>query len=352
MLRFAVELWLPAVTYAGTMLDGAGKAAAAQPGKDSRVSSGEDGSHQGSTGSPGGGAAAVPVDPSDSPRALSTTQQPPAVNAVHEAAVQSSAEPVRQSAAQGLGVQNPGTRASLALESLREVAAGQRLGRLVMPQMGAEGAQSGVQTQPNATEADGTEDGPRAETGFKALEDIASRTEAGLEDLSAQSPLEAVQLDGAITAQLQPMQMQPSPPVNAVPSGNPFSSLVSAVRQAPGSIPQAGARPAYHAATMEQHMVVAAVAGLSIDEVKEAVPVAAVDSPAGGSTPAAKRGRFATPVRPQLISAEVLAEAAIRAATAALERVGGQRPLRNAGACLTSLYSLTWLWVRRVRCYI
>ena len=309
-----------------------------------------DGSHQASTCSraddaPGLRDALAP----GSPHAPSATQQSvAAVTVGHGVTMPDDSAQLGSAPEQGQhGQQVPGLRASFALESLREVAAGQRHGRLITPRTSAEGA-LGDQAQPHdAGAAAQTADGLHAKSSATASEGIVSQGTSGEQPDSVENPqgqhvVRAAAGSGgaedeAATGETPASPVQPARAVDSAPSGNPFASPVPAAKQTSRGTPESGALPEVDASPM-RHSVEAlqtAVASMALSEMAEARAAPAVESPAGGCTPVAKRGRFAprSPLQP-LVSAEELAEAAIRAATAALERVGAaaQRPpARNAG---------------------
>ncbi len=269
-----------------------------------------DGSHQASTGSPAGAAAGfrAPTGPS-SPHGPSATQQSAAAVTVgHGETMRDDSAQLGSASVQGQhGQQVPGLRASLALDSLREVAAGQRHGRLITPRTSAEGALPNQAQPHNADAAAQTADGLHAMSCGTGSEGVVCHSAGGEEADSAENP-QAEHIVGtaaasggaeheAATEETPASPVQPARPAHGAPGGNPFASPVPAQKQALRNTAESGAPPEGDA-SLGGHGVealLAAVAGLGLGEgaPDAGAVLSAADLPAGGGTPAAKRGRFA-----------------------------------------------------------
>jgi len=288
-----------------------------------------DSSHQASTDSPAGVAAGsrVRTAPSSPPHAPSATQQS-AVTLGHGDTRRDDTAQDGSALEQGLGQQLPGLRASLALDSLREVAAGQRHGRLTTPRTSLEGA-LGDQAQPHDADAAAqTADGLHAKSCCTGSEGVARQSGGGEEADSVEKP-RAQHVAGAAagsggadgeaaTEETPASPVRPARPAHSPPSGNPFAGPVPAEKQPSRLTPESGAPPEDDASSLghgvealrtaesealpegdasahERGMATirTGLAGLGLAEVPEARAVTTAESPAGGGTPAAKRGRFA-----------------------------------------------------------
>ena len=149
------------------------------------------------------------------------------------------------------GQQIPGLRASLALESLREVAAGQRHGRLITPRTSAEG-QSGDQAQPRDPGAAAAKaDNLHAESSVRESESGVSQSASGAEKESTGNPQPQHAAGDAMGSgdgedetaaeQAPASPARPAQPALSVRSGNPFASPVSAKKQTLGGNSKFGA---------------------------------------------------------------------------------------------------------------
>ena len=329
-------------SYTGLIAGAAAAAAAGAAAERGSEDSSGDGSHQASTGSP----TELPLAQTSSPHALSCTGPPAiAVGSVQGEAARTSGREALQEMVPSTANLDVGNCASLALDSLRKVAAGQRSGRLGITRTSADAAH--VDGKPlHAIEAAASDAvGLTSATASATEHDtglIAVNEEASQAALVGTSPHAVESNSGSVAeaAQSPPMApMQPATaPVSAL-SGNPLASPMSEVRRvATGETPQLGSPQG--AGSLAEHTIETAGAGLSVHSGAprrmNCALVAPADSPAV-SSPATKRGRFTEQSLARAVSAEQLAEAAIQAATAALVRTAAPRPPRPmvAGACLS-----------------
>ena len=294
-----------------------------------------DGSQQASNGSPAGPPDLPPQIPS--PLAISSTGLAAAApgHAAAEA-TRTSWEGASPDVTEGLSCPKPGDRASMALDSLREVAAGQRLGRLGFLRNSAEAVHADGKPLPAAETAASNVVAPTAVMGNAAGLGTGLTVGGGEAAQRVVAGISPAAVESSSNSCLEAQEKQPSAATQPAitRSGNPFASPVPATRPVPtGETPQLGSpQPG---ASIPEPRIEGAVAGLDLCNATPrrvdgpAAPLS--DSPAY-SIPPTKRGRFAERSPARLVSAEELAQAAIEAATAALVRTAPPRPTRLIAA--------------------